>query len=102
MLDVLLFVLRVAPTLYHRLLQRAEPVIGSASDLTLPAADQPTHAPMRFQRLWAVAHFINFRFIPSSQRLLYINVVTIFWTTYLSWSSCQSGQGSGTEVKPVA
>uniref|UniRef100_A0A061SD31 Protein Mpv17 n=1 Tax=Tetraselmis sp. GSL018 TaxID=582737 RepID=A0A061SD31_9CHLO len=52
--------------------------------------------------LWPVAHFINFRFIPSSQRLLYINVVTIFWTTYLSWSSCQSGQGSGTEVKPVA
>jgi len=44
--------------------------------------------------LWPAAHIINFRFIPSAQRVLYINLITIFWTTYLSWSS-------QTQVAPV-
>lgn len=34
--------------------------------------------------LWPMAHLINFKYIPSSQRLLYINVVNLFWTVYLS------------------
>mmetsp|Transcript_16102 Transcript_16102/g.44874 ORF Transcript_16102/g.44874 Transcript_16102/m.44874 type:complete len:271 (+) Transcript_16102:239-1051(+) len=40
--------------------------------------------------LWPAAHIINFRYIPSSQRLLYINIVTVFWTTYLSWSAADT------------
>eukprot|EP00210_Caulerpa_lentillifera_P008644 g8244.t1 len=34
--------------------------------------------------LWPLAHLINFKFIPSQQRILYINVVQILWTSYLS------------------
>eukprot|EP00210_Caulerpa_lentillifera_P002820 g2694.t1 len=35
--------------------------------------------------LWPLAHVINFRFVPSKQRILYINAVQICWTTYLSY-----------------
>lgn len=34
--------------------------------------------------LWPLAHLINFRFVPSQQRILYINAVQILWTAYLS------------------
>lgn len=34
--------------------------------------------------LWPLAHIINFRFVPSQQRILYINFVQILWTCYLS------------------
>lgn len=34
--------------------------------------------------VWPVAHAINFRFIPTSQRLLYINSVQIFYNCFLS------------------
>lgn len=43
--------------------------------------------------LWPVAHAINFRFIPSSQRILYINCVQIVWTAYLS-NLAAHGHGS--------
>jgi len=34
--------------------------------------------------LWPLAHLINFKFVPSNQRILYINFVQILWTSYLS------------------
>jgi len=34
--------------------------------------------------LWPLAHIINFRFVPSQQRILYINFVQVLWTCYLS------------------
>eukprot|EP00891_Asterochloris_glomerata_P003769 jgi/Astpho2/3769/e_gw1.00060.85.1_t len=34
--------------------------------------------------LWPVAHLINFKLIPSKQRILYINAVQIGWSAYLS------------------
>lgn len=46
--------------------------------------------------LWPAAHIINFKYVPSNQRVLYINLVTIFWTTYLSLSAAQ-----GEVVTPV-
>eukprot|EP00871_Galdieria_phlegrea_P004594 jgi/Galph1/5135/GphlegSOOS_G3736.1 len=35
-------------------------------------------------KVWPLAHAINFRFIPSNQRLLYINGVQIFYNVFLS------------------
>ncbi|GJQ13347.1 hypothetical protein GpartN1_g5138.t1 [Galdieria partita] len=35
-------------------------------------------------KVWPLAHAINFRFIPSNQRLLYINAVQIFYNVFLS------------------
>ncbi|KAK9832477.1 hypothetical protein WJX81_000068 [Elliptochloris bilobata] len=34
--------------------------------------------------LWPFAHFVNFRFIPNEHRILYNNVVSIFWNAFLS------------------
>ena len=34
--------------------------------------------------VWPIAHAINFRFIPTSQRLLYINTIQIFYNVFLS------------------
>ncbi|CAM9324690.1 unnamed protein product [Ectocarpus sp. 13 AM-2016] len=34
--------------------------------------------------VWPVAHAINFRLIPTSQRLLYINTIQIFYNCFLS------------------
>lgn len=34
--------------------------------------------------VWPVAHAINFRFVPTSQRLLYINTIQIFYNCFLS------------------
>lgn len=34
--------------------------------------------------VWPVLHIINFAFIPTSQRILYCNVMAIFWTAYMS------------------
>ncbi|KAK4525096.1 hypothetical protein GAYE_SCF08G3001 [Galdieria yellowstonensis] len=35
-------------------------------------------------KVWPLAHAINFRFVPSNQRLLYINAVQIFYNVFLS------------------
>lgn len=34
--------------------------------------------------LWPLAHIVNFAFVPPAQRILYCNVVSLFWTTILS------------------
>mmetsp|Transcript_9035 Transcript_9035/g.19591 ORF Transcript_9035/g.19591 Transcript_9035/m.19591 type:complete len:185 (+) Transcript_9035:513-1067(+) len=35
-------------------------------------------------KVWPIAHAINFRFIPSSQRVLYINTIQIGYNCFLS------------------
>jgi protein Mpv17 len=35
-------------------------------------------------KVWPVAHAINFRFIPTEQRLLYINSIQICYNVFLS------------------
>ena len=34
--------------------------------------------------VWPIAHAINFKFIPNSQRVLYINTIQIFYNCFLS------------------
>lgn len=34
--------------------------------------------------LWPLAHLVNFKFVPSSQRILYVNAVAVAWTAMLS------------------
>jgi len=34
--------------------------------------------------LWPAAHVINFMYVPTDLRILYINIVAIVWTAYLS------------------
>lgn len=34
--------------------------------------------------IWPAAHVISFKYVPSTQRILYNNVIAIFWNCYLS------------------
>jgi len=36
-------------------------------------------------RLWPAAQIVNFYFVPFLLRPLYVNVVALFWNTYLAW-----------------
>ena len=35
-------------------------------------------------KMWPVAQYVNFNFIPPELQLLYMNVVALFWTIGLS------------------
>ncbi|SPO26386.1 related to glomerulosclerosis protein Mpv17 [Ustilago trichophora] len=41
--------------------------------------------------LWIPVQAINMALVPVSQRLLFVNVVSIFWNTFLSIKSAQNG-----------
>ena len=41
--------------------------------------------------LWPAAHAINFKFVPSSQRILYTNIVSVCSCAHLSATSQQPG-----------
>uniref|UniRef100_A0A7S0G6S3 Peroxisomal membrane protein MPV17 n=1 Tax=Rhodosorus marinus TaxID=101924 RepID=A0A7S0G6S3_9RHOD len=41
--------------------------------------------------VWPIAHLINFRFIPSSQRILYINVIQVGYNAFLSTMQAKKG-----------
>ena len=45
---------------------------------------------------WVPAHFVNFRFIPGEQRLLYINGMQIMYNIFLSFLG---NRGAPEEVK---
>ena len=49
--------------------------------------------------VWPIAHAINFRFIPNSQRLLYINSVQIGYNMFLSFLA---NKGSTPAPAPAA
>lgn len=42
-------------------------------------------------RSWPAAHIINFRFIPSSQRILYINTIQVGYNAFLSTMQAAGG-----------
>ncbi|CAL8465020.1 g4555 [Coccomyxa elongata] len=54
-------------------------------EATIPAI-QNKLIPMMLANfaVWPIAHLINFKFIPSQQRILYINCIQIAWSAYLS------------------
>lgn len=41
--------------------------------------------------LWPAANLVNFAFVPPAQRILYCNVVYIFWASYLSAMASKKG-----------
>eukprot|EP01026_Neomeris_dumetosa_P041461 TRINITY_DN3436_c0_g1_i2.p2 TRINITY_DN3436_c0_g1~~TRINITY_DN3436_c0_g1_i2.p2 ORF type:complete len:278 (+),score=18.53 TRINITY_DN3436_c0_g1_i2:60-836(+) len=46
--------------------------------------------------IWPLAHIINFRYVPSQQRILYINCVQIVWSAFLS-----NMAANGLEIGPL-
>lgn len=43
--------------------------------------------------LWPLAHYFNFKYVPSEHRILFNNVVSIAWNAWLSWFSHFGGGG---------
>lgn len=68
-------------------------VLDGRPDAVLPAI-QNKLLPMMLANyaLWPAAHLINFKFVPSRQRILYINCVQILWSAYLSHLAAGSGR----------
>lgn len=56
--------------------------------------------PTQFARLWPAANFVNFRFVPPEQRILYVNAVYIGWVSFLVGGPASSG-GRGASVLSV-
>ncbi|KAF6252113.1 hypothetical protein COO60DRAFT_1554956 [Scenedesmus sp. NREL 46B-D3] len=42
--------------------------------------------------VWPIAHVINFALVPPAQRILYINVINIAWTAFMSHMASNSSQ----------
>lgn len=42
------------------------------------------------QLIWPLAHVVNFAFVPSEQRVLFVNIVSVFWNVVL----CQMASGA--------
>lgn len=57
----------------------------SVADLQAKISSDLQTAVMGSWAYWVPAHFVNFRFIPSSQRLLYINCMQIVYNIFLSF-----------------
>ena len=38
-------------------------------------------------QIWPAVQFCNFYFFPAHLRVLVVNVVSLFWNTYLAWTS---------------
>eukprot|EP00879_Flechtneria_rotunda_P003491 GHRR01003720.1.p1 GENE.GHRR01003720.1~~GHRR01003720.1.p1 ORF type:complete len:234 (+),score=75.55 GHRR01003720.1:1580-2281(+) len=51
--------------------------------------------------VWPLAHVINFALVPPTQRILYINVVNIAWTAFMSHMASGS-ESNANEKAPVA
>ncbi|CAK0787179.1 hypothetical protein CVIRNUC_010395 [Coccomyxa viridis] len=60
-------------------------VLAGHPEMVLPSI-QAKLLPMMIANfaVWPIAHLINFKFIPSQQRILYINCCQILWSAYLS------------------
>lgn len=52
--------------------------------------------------IWPAAHVISFKYVPSHQRVLYNNVIAIFWNAYLSIVAADSGMDANQMVDAAA
>eukprot|EP00624_Nannochloropsis_granulata_P002109 evm.model.NODE_20471_length_5849_cov_24.975893.2 len=57
----------------------------SFADIQAKIKNDLTTAVVGSWTVWIPAHFVNFRFVPSSQRLLYINSIQIGYNIFLSF-----------------
>jgi len=49
-------------------------------------------------KLWPAAQLLNFSFVPSAHRVLFVNLVSIGWNTFLAWSSHRTQRDNATHV----
>ncbi|DBA72369.1 hypothetical protein WJX79_001307 [Trebouxia sp. C0005] len=56
---------------------------GQSDKITQTLKDKFWPTLLAGYAVWPLAHVINFRFIPNSQRVLYINAVNVCWNVFL-------------------
>jgi len=44
---------------------------------------------------WPAFHLLNFRFVPPGDRILYINVVQVFYNVFLCWQAAKRAESVG-------
>jgi len=47
--------------------------------------------------IWPFVQMVNFKFIPLQHRLVFVNVISIGWNSYLSWLNSKSAAGKEEE-----
>lgn len=52
--------------------------------------------------VWPIAHVINFALVPPAQRILYINVINIAWTAFMSHMASGSSEDKPAEQSATA
>jgi len=55
--------------------------------LTLPPSLPPSLPPQANYKIWPLANLINFSVVPLKFRVLFANVISVFWNMYLSAAS---------------
>jgi protein Mpv17 len=78
---------------------------GHPADIPMILQDKLLATVVAGYCLWPLAHLINFKFVPARNRLLYINIVNLFWSIYLAkqagTSVTRSDGMQGLEYTPV-
>ena len=49
---------------------------------------------------WPAFHLVNFTLVPPGDRVLYVNIVQVFYNVFLCWQAAKRGGVSGSK-KPV-
>lgn len=52
--------------------------------------------------MWPLAHVVNFKFVPSSQRILYINTIQVGYNAFLSTMTNAPADGDAPDVPKIA
>jgi len=52
-------------------------------------------------KLWPAAQLLNFSLVPSAHRVLFVNLVSIGWNTFLAWKSHRTPRDSPAPVPTV-
>jgi len=51
-------------------------------------------------KLWPAAQLLNFSFVPSAHRVLFVNVVSVGWNTFLAWSAHRTHRHDASDSSP--
>ena len=70
----------------------------SVSEIKKRFKDDYFNTMKRSYQFWPISQTINFCFIPSVYRILFLRVMAIFWNSYLCWSVHRHSSRNATQI----